>query len=94
MKKKGKEKDWFKWKADCLISGFQRRHKKNNIPYNYTTVRKEYAEVIKKEIKNICCYCGELLNQKNFSVDHKLPLSRGGDTNNENLYGSLYPHNH
>jgi 5-methylcytosine-specific restriction endonuclease McrA len=28
-----KKKDYFKWKADCLIGGFKRRHKKHDKDY-------------------------------------------------------------
>ena len=79
-----KKTDYWKWKADCLISGFQRRHKKVGKKYTYLTKRADYAEIIKTKMTN-CDYCGKKLNRKNFSVDHGMPLSRGGDTSAKNL---------
>jgi len=80
-----KKTDYFKWKADCLIGGFQRRHKKYKKKYNYLTKRVEYAEIIKEKLKGKCEYCGVKLTRTNLSVDHKIPLSRGGDTTETNL---------
>ena len=57
---------------------------KVNKPYNFITKRAEYAEIIKTKMTR-CDYCDIKLNRKNFSVDHGMPLSRGGDTNEKNL---------
>lgn len=32
-----------------------------------------------------CAYCGQHLKQKNMTVDHLVPQSRGGGNNIENL---------
>jgi 5-methylcytosine-specific restriction endonuclease McrA len=79
-----KTTDYWLWKADCLISSFQRRCKKMNIKYDYITSRKEYAEIIKTKLTK-CEYCGCKLNKSNLEVDHKIPLSRGGKNNETNL---------
>jgi len=79
-----KNKNWFLYKANQLISNFQSRHKKVNKTYSYFTKRIDYAEIIKTKLTN-CEYCKCKLNKLNFSVDHKIPLSHGGDTNNDNL---------
>lgn len=81
---KKKEKDWFNWKADCLISSYQRRHKKNDTPYTYLSSRKEYAEILKTKFGS-CCYCGIKHTEKNFSADHDIPVSLGGNTSDDNL---------
>jgi len=80
-----KQKNWYNWKASCLISSFQRRHKEYKIPYNFLTVRKEYEETIRKVLTQNCEYCGVKLTKSNLSVDHKTPLVRGGDTSHSNL---------
>ncbi len=79
-----KKTDYWKWKADCLIGGFKRRHKKHDKPYTFLTKRADYAEILKTKMTN-CEYCGVKLNRTNFSVDHKIPLAHGGDTSTENL---------
>jgi len=80
-----KKTDYFKWKADCLIGGFKRRHKKYDLEYTYITKRVDYAKIVEKKLKGNCEYCGVKLTRKNLSVDHKIPLSRGGNTSEENL---------
>ncbi len=75
---------WSLWKADCLISSFQRRHQKIKKPYNFITSRPEMAKLIEENLTT-CHYCSEKLTEKNLSIDHKLPVSRGGDTNLENI---------
>lgn len=32
-----------------------------------------------------CYYCGQKLNENNSTLDHKIPLSKGGDNSKENL---------
>ena len=87
QKKTRKEQDWFKWKADCLISSFQRRHKKINKPYTFITKRSDYADILKDFFDDdpCCSYCDAKITKKNFSVDHATPLSRGGDTDQYNI---------
>ena len=79
-----KKTDYWKWKADCLIGGFKRRHKKHDKPYTFLTKRADYADILKTKMTN-CEYCGVKLTKTNFSVDHKIPLSNDGDTTTENL---------
>ena len=79
-----KNKNWYTWKANQLIGNFQTRHKKINKPYTYLTKRIDYAEIIKTKLTR-CEYCDCKLNKTNFSVDHKIPLSHGGDTSDVNL---------
>lgn len=79
-----KKTDYWKWKADCLISSFQRRHKKVGKKYTFISKRSDYAEIIKDKMTR-CEYCDTKLNKNNFTVDHGIPLSRGGDTSEDNL---------
>jgi 5-methylcytosine-specific restriction endonuclease McrA len=79
-----KKTDYWKWKANQLISNFQTRHKKNKKEYTYHRKRADYAEVLKTKMTR-CEYCDTKLNKSNFSVDHMVPLSKGGDTNDKNL---------
>jgi hypothetical protein len=52
-----KKTDYWKWKADCLIGGFKRRHKKYDLEYTYITKRVDYADILKTKLTN-CEYCG------------------------------------
>ena len=80
-----KEKNYFLWKADCLICSFQRRAKKHNKKYDYITKRKNYADIIKEKLKSNCEYCNCKLNRSNMEVDHRIPISRDGDFGETNL---------
>lgn len=48
-----------------------------------------YDRVIKKafrhESSNVCYYCNTTDLKENMQVEHKVPVSRGGKTNNENM---------
>ena len=80
-----KKTQYFLWKADCLISSFQRRAKKLSVKYTYLTSRVEYAVIVEEKLKGKCEYCKTKLNKTNLEVDHKLPISRGGSFNGDNL---------
>ena len=77
--------NYFCWKADCLISSYQRRAKKHKVKYTYLTARKEYAKIVEEKLKLPCEYCGCKLTRKNLNVDHKMPVSRGGSFDGDNL---------
>jgi 5-methylcytosine-specific restriction endonuclease McrA len=79
-----KTSDWFKWKANQLISNYQTRHKKIDKAYSFITKRADYAEILKTKLTQ-CGYCGIKLNKTNFSADHDIPLTLGGDTSDDNL---------
>lgn len=79
-----KKTDYWKWKANQLISNFQTRHKKIKKEYTYHRKRADYADILATKMTR-CEYCDCKLNKTNFGVDHKMPLSRGGDTTDENL---------
>jgi hypothetical protein len=42
-------------------------------------------EKIRKTLPNICSYCGEEIELNKVTVDHMLPVSRGGKTTEDNL---------
>lgn len=51
--------------------------------------RKYQATFSKKAVflrdRGLCAFCGEKLNLKNFTLDHVLPISRGGENDFENV---------
>lgn len=51
---------------------------------NYLTIDMLREEAMKAVGKK-CPYCNELLDHKNISMDHILPLSRGGESRIENI---------
>lgn len=52
---------------------------------NYTQKEKDLMEHVRTTYKPICYYCGKKLSNEEKSVDHKIPLIRGGKTVIENL---------
>ena len=80
-----KKEKFFLWKADSLISSYQRRAKKLNVKYTYLTSRAEYAVIVEEKLKGRCEYCDCKLHKNNREVDHKTPISRGGSFNANNL---------
>jgi hypothetical protein len=54
--------------------------------YSLTANEKKIILNFKKSSKKECSYCGkEIINDEDFTVDHKLPVSRGGKTEEPNL---------
>ena len=51
---------------------------------DYTREEKEIMNKVKQSSSN-CYYCGCKLNNNQKTVDHKLPMSRGGKTTEDNL---------
>ncbi|MBK5239771.1 HNH endonuclease signature motif containing protein [Clostridium sp.] len=51
----------------------------------YTQDEQKIIRDFKSKSKNICEYCGKHLIDKDVTVDHKIPYSRGGKTTNDNL---------
>lgn len=80
-----KKTQYYLWKADCLISSFQRRAKKLNVKYTYITSRAEYSKIVEEKLKGRCEYCDCKLNKTNLEVDHKIPISKGGSFGESNL---------
>lgn len=50
----------------------------------YTNAQKNLIERIKKE-QHRCCYCGKKLVLEDRTIDHIVPLNRGGQTMEKNL---------
>lgn len=50
----------------------------------YTLSELKLIEKVKEE-NTMCHYCGDTLKSKNRTIDHKIPISRGGQTILENL---------
>lgn len=54
--------------------------------YNITLEEKGIMNRFKNKNKHVCAYCGKTISNKDeLTVDHKVPLSRGGITTDENL---------
>lgn len=51
---------------------------------NYTLSELKLIERVKEE-NTTCYYCGDPLKSKNRTIDHKVPISRGGQTTLDNL---------
>ena len=51
---------------------------------NYTLSELKLIEKVKEE-NTTCYYCGDSLKSKNRTIDHKIPISRGGQTTLDNL---------
>lgn len=72
--------DWFSYKSQTLRSGLIKRHgSKEGVPSS-----KEIREFLVSCQKN-CAFCQVSLDDKSFSVDHKIPISRGGGCGLDNL---------
>lgn len=80
-----KKTHYYLYKADSLISSYQRRAKKLGVKYTYLTSRAEYAKIVEEKLKGRCEYCDTKLNRSNLEVDHKIPISRDGSFNEDNL---------
>jgi hypothetical protein len=57
------------------------------IPVPHAGLRVKLKELIGAclAVNSKCIYCSAILNIKILSIDHKLPLERGGNSNIENL---------
>lgn len=51
---------------------------------NYTLSELKLIEKVKEE-NTTCYYCGDSLKSKGRTIDHKIPISRGGQTTLDNL---------
>lgn len=66
------------WKAMC-----QRIYSGERIPNRIPATMPEMRRLIMHDIGQPCWYCNKRLTERNFSLDHNIPLSRGGaDTEN------------
>jgi 5-methylcytosine-specific restriction endonuclease McrA len=77
--------DWLSWKASSLTSSFNTRYEEQikagvSKPLTVEAV-KAWIITVSKE----CHYCEVKLTEKNFGVDHALPVSRGGANDVINL---------
>jgi len=78
-----KYNDWIDWKTTTLSSSLRRvhvLHKDSGDPPTITEIKEWLSGV-----KYMCHYCGTTLDEKNFSVDHLIPVSRNGKNNFENI---------
>jgi len=55
--------------------------------------RKELYRRIRQDARHVCFYCGKTFPPEETSVDHKIPLSLGGNDTLENLVCSCVPCN-
>lgn len=80
-----KYNDWFTWKATTLVSGFRQRLRKNKqeIPKDFMKPKEMVQWLI--EAPKVCAYCSVPLTEKNLSIDHAIPISRGGGSGFDNL---------
>jgi 5-methylcytosine-specific restriction endonuclease McrA len=65
------------------VSGFRARQRK--LGHTVSAPRPKELRAWLEEQPPVCTYCGGGLTQKTFSVDHALPLSRGGTNELSNL---------
>lgn len=61
------------------------------MPYYITPEDKAVMNEFKQKNKCVCAYCGKnISNREELTVDHKIPISRGGTTVESNLAISCY----
>jgi len=60
----------------------RRNYKKRSILSKLTKLNDKIREVLKEKMGDLCFYCGEKSPK---TLDHLLPLSKGGDNDDENL---------
>lgn len=73
-----------------------RRRKGKRRKKGYAKEAKERKWIIRTLISKTggkCEYCGRTCNKKNMTIDHVLPVSRGGLTEIQNLRLACYPCN-
>lgn len=61
------------------------KHKTSKKNYNRTKISHTKRERIFLRDKHKCFYCGKLLTRNTFQLDHKIPISRGGNNLDKNL---------
>lgn len=61
------------------------KHKTSKKNYNRTKISHIKREIIFLHNKHKCFDCGKLLTKNTFQLDHKIPISRGGNNSDENL---------
>lgn len=69
--------NWIKWKSHTLRSGFLQRMRKIGVEKPVPS-RQEIEDWLSGR-RMICTYCEVSLTEKTFGVDHRIPISRGGD---------------
>lgn len=55
-----------------------------SVKRHYTNTQKNLIERVKKE-QHMCCYCGKKLTLEDRTIDHIVPINRGGQTIEKNL---------
>lgn len=65
------------------MSGQRRRAKALGIMLEYGS--KDLRPIVEKAVGKPCPYCEEIVTEKTFSLDHAIPVSRGGPHTLTNL---------
>ncbi len=70
-------------KSSSLRSALKKRSKEYEVQFDITLI--ELRHMILKAYGRKCCYCKDKLLVKNMVCDHKVPLSCGGPSTQDNL---------
>ena len=81
---RSKYQDWFQWRGEGLRGKFLKVGREYPWAANPPT-RPEIIEWL-RGLTMVCVYCQTTLTPKNFSVDHRQPVSRGGTSAFSNLF--------
>ena len=72
----------FMRRSYVAIKNMEHRFKGREIPFSIDELRGMISEAIKV---GLCPLCNDKLTARNFSLDHRIPVSRGGDLTLLNL---------
>ena len=70
---------------------FKKKNRPTPVPENpakEVVKRIQFSPSVRHKVyekSNVCCICGKPIDEIGFSIDHKIPLSRGGSNDLENL---------
>lgn len=84
LKRRYKEKDFLRWKADQFRSNWIRRAKQNGLSISDVPFRDNIKEWLETQQPFVCFYTGVALDNE-FGVDHKVSIFRGGGFELDNL---------
>lgn len=79
-----KDKDFIKYKSQQFRSNWVRRARQHNVDLSEVPTSLEIAEWLKTQLPFTCFFTGTDLG-RDFGVDHKVPIARGGSFGIENL---------
>jgi len=80
-----KKRDPLRYKAGNIRGALLRNCSKHDIDRDTTPSIDEIKKWLKNQEPYTCYYSGEKVTLKNMNIDHKQPVSRGGDNKLENL---------